>query len=234
MVSLSILCGLIWISKDPEERQRKLNIALVSLGGALLGGRLIYVLLNSGYFQQFPGEILMIWKGGISGLGSLIGGFLAATGYAWTTKENWQELIENILPLLVLVNSGSWIGFWLNWLAYQQAGGSFNIGRYYESNLAALMIGALVPAAVFGVLLWYRRKYGKPQFLTLPWLISLGVVLVLVSYLKESYSPVLAGFRVDAWGAFLLSGCSSILWIYTSRAGRKTASPKDSDSIDED
>ena len=81
-VAAGFLLGIGWSMR--EARQRGLNPELVSdLGfyiilGAILGARLLYVLINPTYFWHNPQEIFMFWKGGLV----FSGGAILATIFA--------------------------------------------------------------------------------------------------------------------------------------------------------
>lgn len=53
------------------------DIALVGLLGGVIGARLAFVGLNTGYFLAHPGEIPALWAGGMTFYGGLGGGILA-------------------------------------------------------------------------------------------------------------------------------------------------------------
>ncbi|MFH1245717.1 MAG: prolipoprotein diacylglyceryl transferase family protein, partial [Candidatus Omnitrophota bacterium] len=54
--------------------EKILDIALSALVSGILGARILYVAQNLSYYTQFPAEILMLQKGGLS----FYGGFLTA------------------------------------------------------------------------------------------------------------------------------------------------------------
>jgi phosphatidylglycerol:prolipoprotein diacylglycerol transferase len=68
-VAAGFLLGIAWSMR--EARARGLNPDIVSdLGfyiilGAIIGARVLYVLINPAYFWNNPLEILMFWKGGL-------------------------------------------------------------------------------------------------------------------------------------------------------------------------
>ena len=85
LVILAFLATL-WLST--KEAQRKgldsrlvKDFAVYALVGGLIGARLYYVLFHLPHFLQNPREIFAIWRGGISIIGSLFGGFIAALWY---------------------------------------------------------------------------------------------------------------------------------------------------------
>lgn len=85
IVVLAFVAAL-WLST--KEAQRKgldprlvKDFTVYALVGGLIGARLYYVLFHPSYFLQNPWEIFAIWRGGISIIGALFGGFIAALWY---------------------------------------------------------------------------------------------------------------------------------------------------------
>ena len=93
-VAAGFLLGIAWSMR--EARQRGLNPDTVSdLGfyiilGAILGARLLYVLINPTYFWHNPQEIFMFWKGGLvySG-GAIMAAVLALTFLKVKRQDPW-------------------------------------------------------------------------------------------------------------------------------------------------
>ena len=79
--------------------------------GIILGGRLGFVLFyQPGYYLANPGEILMIWQGGMSFHGGLLGGILAA--WIWSARNNVERL-----PMADMMALGTWPGLLFGRLA---------------------------------------------------------------------------------------------------------------------
>ncbi|MDC3425765.1 prolipoprotein diacylglyceryl transferase [Aquibacillus sp. 3ASR75-11] len=71
--------------------------------GAIIGARFWHVFVFQWpYFSQNPGEILMIWKGGISILGAIIGGLVVLIIYSYKHKLNFFEFADYLAPALIL------------------------------------------------------------------------------------------------------------------------------------
>lgn len=63
--------------------------------GVILGGRLGFVLFyNPAYFAAHPGEILMIWQGGMSFHGGLLGVITACVVYSWRQRIAWLSVAD--------------------------------------------------------------------------------------------------------------------------------------------
>ena len=110
-VAMGFLMGIGWARR--EARQRGMDPGLVSdLGfyvilGAILGARLLYVLINPTYFWNNPLEIFMFWKGGLV----FSGGAILATVFAMAfLKNKGQDIWEWMDTLAPGIGLGEAIG----------------------------------------------------------------------------------------------------------------------------
>lgn len=99
-VAAGFLLGIAWSMR--EARQRGLDPNLVSdLGfyiilGAILGARILYVLINPTYFWQNPQEIVMFWKGGLVFSGGAILATLFAMAFLKAKRQDhwlWMDVL---------------------------------------------------------------------------------------------------------------------------------------------
>tara|TARA_Y100000589_G_scaffold304506_1_gene317703 strand:+ start:377 stop:1255 length:879 start_codon:yes stop_codon:yes gene_type:complete len=133
LISISVFLGLS-ISKKLAEK-RGINPLYISnlvpslIIGSIIGARLYYVIFE---FNQFSGSyfytfirifnlqfkipsFLAIWEGGIAIHGALIGGFLSILIFCRKNKIPWKELLDVILPSVILGQSiGRWGNFFNN------------------------------------------------------------------------------------------------------------------------
>src|SRR5262245_53907284 len=83
-------------------------VAILILCG-LLGARLLYILLNLGYFRQHPLETIKVWEGGLV----FYGGFMLAAlaGMIFTRYRGYpiDDVADCLAPSLAL---GQGIGRW--------------------------------------------------------------------------------------------------------------------------
>ncbi len=99
-VAAGFLLGIAWSMR--EARQRGLNPETVSdLGfyiilGAILGARLLYVLINPTYFWHNPQEILTFWKGGLVYSGGAIMATVLALAFIRAKGQDpwvWMDIL---------------------------------------------------------------------------------------------------------------------------------------------
>ena len=86
----------LWRNDTPvmDERQLEDLLTWVVLG-VILGGRLGYVLFyKPAYFVQNPAEILMLWQGGMSFHGGLLGVITACVVFSWRQRISWLSVAD--------------------------------------------------------------------------------------------------------------------------------------------
>ncbi len=101
-VAAGFLLGIAWSMRDA--RGRGLNPDIVSdmsfyiILGAILGARLLYVLINPTYFWNNPLEILMFWKGGLVFSGGAILATVFALAFLRIKKEDPWLWMDTLAP----------------------------------------------------------------------------------------------------------------------------------------
>jgi len=101
-VATGFLLGIAWSMR--EARLRGLDPNLLSdLGfyiilGAILGARLLYVLINPTYFWHNPQEIVMFWRGGLVFSGGAIMATLFALAFLRIRKQSPWVWMDTLAP----------------------------------------------------------------------------------------------------------------------------------------
>ncbi|NCD25039.1 MAG: prolipoprotein diacylglyceryl transferase [Deltaproteobacteria bacterium] len=101
-VAAGFLLGIAWSMR--EARERGLDPDLLSdLGfyiilGAILGARILYVLINPVYYWHNPQEILMFWKGGLVFSGGAILATVFALVYLKRKKQDIWQWMDTLVP----------------------------------------------------------------------------------------------------------------------------------------
>ncbi|MEQ8291060.1 MAG: prolipoprotein diacylglyceryl transferase [Roseovarius sp.] len=86
----------LWKNDTPVMRESQVEDLLTWVVlGVILGGRLGYVLFyKPAYFVQNPAEILMLWQGGMSFHGGLLGVIIACVGFSWRQRIAWLSVAD--------------------------------------------------------------------------------------------------------------------------------------------
>ncbi len=135
-----------------------LVLALVS---GVIGARMLYVLLNFGYYKAFPIEVLNLSKGGLVWYGGFAAAILALT---WFTKRRGLDLwsIADLLaPYIALGQAFGRIGCYLNGCCYGiPAPDNFIFGRTHPTQIYS----SILLFIIFAVLLkWQSARRFKGE-----------------------------------------------------------------------
>ncbi len=87
------------------------DLAIWLVLAAIPAARIYYVVFQWPQYQNNPGDILAIWKGGIAIHGAILGGTIAALIFAKFKKVSIWQLADLVVPSLAL---GQAIGRWGN------------------------------------------------------------------------------------------------------------------------
>lgn len=95
-----------------------LDLALYLLLAGIIGGRLVYVLLNINFYAHNPLQIIAIWNGGLSFYGSLGAGVLTTIVFCRRRGISFFRIADLLTPSLALGYAFGRIGCFLNGCCY--------------------------------------------------------------------------------------------------------------------
>ena len=188
-------------------RDEWLELLTWIIGGAVIGGRLGYVIFyEPAHFLSHPGQIIAIWQGGMSAHGGFIGVGLAL----WLVVRSRQI---HILALLDVITVPAAIG-----LALGRVGNWINQELFVSNTAHLLVIGkdVLIALVAYTIL----RKSSRPGTALAAFLISYSILRFASEYLRiQEFSGGLGLTRGQllTLPAAVLGG---LLWMYVSRSGQ--------------
>jgi prolipoprotein diacylglyceryltransferase len=232
--AISALASLIWLGWAPSNDAlqagsptRLMVAGTAALFGGLMGARSIYVVLHWGYFQSNLLDIPMLWKGGLSGFGGLIGAAAGAWIYARGAKLQFWTLADALARPAAAMSTAIWAGCWMTGWAYGtpvdwgilQA----DIFGRQTARWPAALLAALGSAGWALILPWLEKRWskrinGQIACLTLGWL---GVMILTVSLLRADPTILYAGIRQETWAAAIAIMLAIIAWIYRLRTAKE-------------
>lgn len=105
-MALGFVLAMLWSTY--EVKRAGLNhhwvpdITVSVIIGAVIGARLLYVILKADYFATHPLDALMFWEGGMVFSGGLAGGFLAGLFEAKRRKQSFLKWLDCVSPGIAL------------------------------------------------------------------------------------------------------------------------------------
>ena len=106
---VAILLASSRAEKEGLDSQKVLDLCFYVMVSALLGARLLYVIVEHRYFLDSPLEIFKFWKGGLVFYGGLILGVLISL---WYLKRNQMPMWKTADLLAPSIALGQLIGRW--------------------------------------------------------------------------------------------------------------------------
>lgn len=194
---------------------------LVAAIAAIVGGRLGYVWANWSYFQQHPGEIALVWQGGLSYHGALLAGFLAL--WIWSRRQHrpFTTLGSLFAPALCLLSAFGWLACWLEGCAYgRETSLGFWAGDLPDS-FGVFAVRYQTQWLGFGwslflllaMLLFGRRFRLAPWLLFWLTLLALSIGRLLITFLRGDQVLMVGHWRVDTLleGALVLFSLGALV-----------------------
>ncbi len=212
-----------WTRRDIED------ILFYGVLGVVIGGRVGYALFyKPGQYLANPADILMVWKGGMSFHGGLLGVIAAMALFARTRKRRFFEVTDLIAPCVPTGLACGRIGNFINgelwgraadssvpWaMVFPQSGTA--IARHPSQIYQVLLEGVLL-----FVLLWLFARKGRPiGQVSAAFLIGYGVLRFVAEYFREpdSFLGLLAfNMSMGQWLCVPMVAFGVGLWIWSGR-----------------
>ena len=215
-----------WTRRDVED------ILFYGVLGVVIGGRVGYALFYKPVqYLANPAEILMVWKGGMSFHGGLLGVIAAMALYARSRKRSFLQVMDVVAPCvptgLASVRIGNFINgeLWgrpadpsLPWaMAFPQSGSM--VARHPSQIYQFLLEGLLL-----FVLLWfYARRESATGQVAAAFVFGYGVLRFVAEYFREpdSFLGLLAlGMSMGQWLCVPMIVAGAVLWWWFGHKGQ--------------
>lgn len=210
--------ALPWTRRDIED------MLFLGVLGVVIGGRLGYALFyKPGHYLSHPLELLMLWKGGMSFHGGLLGVIVAQGWYARSRGRSFLRVMDFIAPCVPTGLAMGRIGNFINGELW---------GRPADPSLPWAMVfphsGSMVPrhpsqlyqmlleGLLLFVLLWlYARRERAPGQVAAAFLFGYGVLRFIAEYFREpdGFLGLLAGgMSMGQWLSLPMVAAGAMLW----------------------
>lgn len=169
--------------------EQLVDLACLSLLGGILGGRLLYVVLNWDDFARTPQEILALWHGGLVWYGGFIGGVLGGWLYVRARRLHFLRVVDQFVPFVVLGHAIGRLGCFLNGCCYGKPTGAW-CGVKFAGQTECVLPTQLFEAAGLFLLYLVLRRLQRPEHLRHPgrlfgfYLVSYAVLRFLIEFFR--------------------------------------------------
>jgi phosphatidylglycerol:prolipoprotein diacylglycerol transferase len=233
VLSIGIMAGLGLAARRARRLLTNagwLDTFLAGLVTSLIGGRIGFVWLEWGYFQERPHQILQIWRGGLTYHGVLLAGLLGGWGWCVWRKRPFLQDADLLAPSIALVSAFGWLACWLDGCGYGRLApaGSLlaanlpdHLGIYdwrYQTQLLGLGLSLLV----FALALIGSRRWAQGQTFYMV-LLGLSLGRIGISFLRGDTAVPIGALRVDTLLDVALALLSLILLQYSHKQKQKAS-----------
>jgi phosphatidylglycerol:prolipoprotein diacylglycerol transferase len=220
---------LPWFAEAGWTRRDVEDLLFWGVLGVIVGGRVGYALFyKPGQYLANPLEILMVWKGGMSFHGGLVGVIVALALFARKLKRPFWQVADLVAPCVPTGLASGRVGNFINgelwgraadpslpWaMVFPQSGSA--LARHPSQVYQFLMEGLLL----FVLLWWYGSKQRAPGQVAAAFLTGYGVFRFIAEYFREpdSFLGLLAlGMSMGQWLCLPMIAGGAALWLWCGR-----------------
>jgi len=221
-----------WVAAQGFSRRDIEDLLFWGVLGVVVGGRLGYAIFyKPGHYLANPLEVLMVWKGGMSFHGGLLGVIAAMALFARSRGRTFLQVTDLIAPCVPTGLASGRIGNFINGELW---------GRAADASLPWAMVfpqsGSPVPrhpsqlyqfaleGLLLFVLLWlYAKRPRATGQISGAFLVGYGVLRFTAEYFREpdSFLGLLAfGMSMGQWLCLPMVAAGAWMWWW---AGRRAA-----------
>ncbi|MBC7941905.1 MAG: prolipoprotein diacylglyceryl transferase [Chitinophagaceae bacterium] len=212
-----------WTRRDIED------MLFYGVLGVVLGGRIGYALFyKPGDYINNPLEVLMVWRGGMSFHGGLLGVMVALALFARSRQRTFLAVMDVVAPCVPTGLAAGRVGNFINgelwgraadpslpWaMVFPQSGQSF--ARHPSQVYQFLLEGLLL----FVLLWWYARRQRPTGQVGAAFVFGYGVLRFVAEYFREpdSFLGLLAlNMSMGQWLCVPMIAGGALLWWWCGR-----------------
>ena len=167
-VTLASACLLVgWLAQRAADQAPREMFALHdaelfdwigwAMMGGIVGGRILYVLLNWEWYAPSPWSVLALWEGGLVWYGGFFGGLLASLWYFSKRGCGWRRPLDQVIPFGALGHAIGRLGCFFNGCCLGHPTDAW-FGVYFPGHAERVIPTQLLESlGLVALYLWLRR-----------------------------------------------------------------------------
>jgi len=202
-----------------------MDCLLAVIGGGLVGGRLLFVILNFSYFQENPIKIFLLSEGGLAVHGAILVGVLSGAVLCKLKNISFWTLSDISAPYAALAQGIGRIGCFFNGCCYGRSADGFSAIMFPGSDIARVPTQIYYSVAlicVFATLLVLSKKEHFKGFVFTLYLILYSLIRIIIDSFRADNMRILFGMTLpQIISIFLLLGSISLYLFMQTRAKKE-------------
>lgn len=212
-----LLCGFLMVKRGQKNKislEDMIVVMAVSLGAALVGGNILYIMVSYTPNQIFEiiknGNFSSLITGGLVFYGGLIGGALGAIITAKIMKINFDNLGASVIPFVPLGHSIGRIGCLLAGCCYGfEYDGIFAVVNLYAKSggtyFPVQLLETVFNLMIMTILLLYTRKQRKLHSVLSLYLLLYSLMRLIAEFFRGDLERGLYfGISTSQWISILI------------------------------
>jgi len=231
-----LLCGFIaggyYVARVGPKRGLPvpmiIDMILMDLVFAIVGSRVMFVLLSYQAYATNPATIASVWSGGLSFHGGLLGAVIATFIFCRWRKIRFAVLTDICTPGIPIGYALTRVGCFLNGCCH---GGPTDLpwGVVFPENAAQYpmpvhptqLYASLGSFALWGLLVWAWPRMRRPGQLFPLYMISYSVLRFLCEYTRRGYTgevyQAVPSLTVAQFACILIAAAGLLLFLWLQR-----------------
>jgi len=233
MVALGFSIATLLIYKRASEvgldKNKVIDMAIITLVGGIVGARLFYILLNTGYYAARPFEIFDLSKGGLVWYGGFIVGLISLIAYAKRNGIKAWAGADLIAPYVALAQSFGRIGCFLNGCCFGiEAGHSHPFGVVFPGDGIMRHPSQLYSAAallgIFVILRMWQDREHFPGEVFLGYCILYAVKRFVMEFMRGDNPHIFYGLTISQCISLAVGAVAIIFFLYKAIKWKRESS----------
>lgn len=176
MLMLGFTAAMLWAIYDARRNEHFdtsyiVDVTLAILVGAIIGSRVLSVILNWDHYSVHPEQLVRVWAGGLSFHGGLIGGIIAGGALTRLRGKSILRAMDLFAPSIAIGYAITRIGCFLNGCCHGHPTDSvFGVVFPHIANAGPVgvqihptqLYSSFAALVIFGILVTVRRYLAHP------------------------------------------------------------------------
>ena len=192
--------------------EKILDLMVTLIVSGVIGGRLMFVLLDLDYFRSRPLDIFKLWEGGLVWYGGFILAVVSGVVFLRKYKMPILKTADLMMPYVALGQAIGRIGCFLNGCCYGKPT-TLPIGVVFNPEQGAVLPTQLFEsAAMFVIYLILRRRLPSNGRMFFLYLMMYSAFRFLVEFLRGDNMLVIIGLTFSQFVSIVVFATAVILW----------------------
>ncbi len=213
---LSTMLILREAGKEGVSREGIFDAMIAILAGGLIGGRLLFVLINWQYYLRHPLSIIFLNEGGMAIQGAIAGGLLAGLLVCRIKKLPFWRASDIVVPYIALGQAIGRIGCFLNGCCYGHVHEGFCAVTFPGESVSRFPVQLVYTVALlvlFLFLLMVRKKKHFDGLVFVSYFMLYGLLRFSLDFLRDDTLVGVAGITLSQVLGLGIFAAGAVLWV---------------------